>query len=64
MHRRGFLRSSAASLAAIAPWPLEFKHKRRPHGPPRGITHFGAPRPFSFGWLKSLAHSMSLTLYN
>ena len=64
MHRRGFLRSGAASLAAIAPWPLEFKHKRRPHGPPRGITHFGAPRPFSFGWLKSLAHSMSLTLYN
>ncbi|MDA8350451.1 MAG: glucan biosynthesis protein D, partial [Pseudomonadota bacterium] len=64
MHRRGFLRGSAASLAAIAPWPMEFKHKKHPRGPARGVAHFGAPQPFSFEWLKGLAHSMSLTVYD
>ena len=64
MHRRGFLRGSAASLAAIAPWPMEFKHKKHPQGPARGVAHFGAPRPFSFESLKALAHSMSRTVYS
>ena len=63
MHRRGFLRGGAASLAAIAPWPMEFKRKKH-RGAAHGITHFGTPRPFSFGWLKKLARSMSLTVYN
>ena len=64
MHRRGFLRGGAASLAAVAPWPLEFTRKKRPQGPPLGVTHFGTPRPFSFASLKALARSLSLTVYS
>ena len=64
MHRRGFLRGGAASLAAVAPWPLEFTRKKRPQGPTLGVTHFGAAQPFSFASLKALARSLSLSVYS
>ncbi|WP_176140479.1 glucan biosynthesis protein, partial [Thiomonas arsenitoxydans] len=65
MHRRDFLRGSAANFAALAPWPMEFKQqKRSPPAPARGIAHFGDPQQFSFDWLKGLAQAKSLTAYS
>ncbi|MCE1162402.1 MAG: glucan biosynthesis protein D [Thiomonas sp.] len=66
MHRRDFLRGSAANFAALAPWPMEFKQEKRPppSAPARGIAHFGAPQQFSFAWLKGLAQAKSLTAYS
>jgi glucans biosynthesis protein len=64
MHRRRFLRMSATSLTAFAPWPWAFDRRKPPPPPPKGVARFGPSEPFSYAQLKGLARSMSVAPYS